>query len=318
MNKEIHCKICGSSLNNPEKIKVKENMFGFNEEFDYIICITCGCLQIESLPENIGKYYPENYYSFDKNKSKKGNLKIKFYQLRSMIAQTGLYHVLKLIKHPHLIKLIHYGRIKYDNKILDVGCGSGAMLNDFQDYGFRNLTGIDPFIKQEYKSENLNIYRKNIFEIEGKFDVIIFNHSFEHMREQNSVLERTNELLSECGLLLIRLPVLNYAFEKYREKWVQIDAPRHFFLHSLKSLSLLFEKHGLRTDYIFFDSDEYQFWGSEQCKKGINLTDENSYAVNPRISMFSEKEMAAFRKKASRLNKKRLGDQAAFLLSKVN
>lgn len=32
-----------------------------DDEFDYFECSNCGCLQIKEIPENIGKYYPDNY-----------------------------------------------------------------------------------------------------------------------------------------------------------------------------------------------------------------------------------------------------------------
>jgi len=34
------------------------------DEFNYILCANCGCLQIEKAPDDMSKYYPRGYYSF--------------------------------------------------------------------------------------------------------------------------------------------------------------------------------------------------------------------------------------------------------------
>ena len=39
-------------------------MLGTRDEFDYVQCGKCGCLQIEEVPDNLGEYYPQDYYSF--------------------------------------------------------------------------------------------------------------------------------------------------------------------------------------------------------------------------------------------------------------
>jgi len=53
----LTCKICGNKENNTE-YTAREMMFGFRDEFNYFQCNNCQCLQIESFPENISKYYP--------------------------------------------------------------------------------------------------------------------------------------------------------------------------------------------------------------------------------------------------------------------
>jgi hypothetical protein len=37
---------------------------GLREEFEYFECSKCGCLQIEEVPLDLSKYYPDNYYSY--------------------------------------------------------------------------------------------------------------------------------------------------------------------------------------------------------------------------------------------------------------
>jgi hypothetical protein len=57
------CRICGNFDDN-KIYTAREMMFGFRDEFDYIECSKCGCVQIVEIPKNINKYYPPNYYSY--------------------------------------------------------------------------------------------------------------------------------------------------------------------------------------------------------------------------------------------------------------
>ena len=60
----MKCRICGNSEILKE-YKVKEMMFGIRDEFSYFECGKCGCLQIASIPKDMSKYYPSNYYSYN-------------------------------------------------------------------------------------------------------------------------------------------------------------------------------------------------------------------------------------------------------------
>ena len=49
-----------------------------------------------------------------------------------------------------------------------------------------------------------------------------------------------HDLLNKDGVLLVRVPLSSsWAWEHYRENWVQLDAPRHLYLHSVKSMEVL-------------------------------------------------------------------------------
>jgi 2-polyprenyl-3-methyl-5-hydroxy-6-metoxy-1,4-benzoquinol methylase len=252
-------------IEQPEFISVKEMMFGTGDTFKYFICPNCNCLQIDNPPDDIKKYYPEDYYTKFQTWDNSAGSSLKN-RLGGRIAQTKLFPLIAFLNHLQILNFIHYGKLKSGSKILDVGCGNGDLLADFYKFGFSDLTGIDPFLNNEYKSNSINLYKKEIGEVDGKFDLIIFNHSFEHVWDQHKTINKAMDILSNSGTILLRIPVLNYAFEKYRENWVQLDAPRHFYLYSEKSMNLFCEKNGLKIGKIIYDSTEFQFMGSEQYK----------------------------------------------------
>jgi SAM-dependent methyltransferase len=50
--------------------------------------------------------------------------------------------------------------------------------------------------------------------------------------------EAAASLLACKGIIVVRIPaVSSYAWERYGVAWMQLDAPRHFFLHSPKSMT---------------------------------------------------------------------------------
>lgn len=104
---------------------------------------------------------------------------------------------------------------------------------------------------------------------------------------------------------MIRTPVVPcYAFRKYKEYWVQIDAPRHQFIFSKKAMEMLAEDAEFQLHDVLYDSYEIQFWGSEQYMRGIPLMDKRSYRINPKASMFTNEKIREFKRRGGELNEK--------------
>jgi SAM-dependent methyltransferase len=317
----MECKICLNSKDLQE-YKVKEMMFGLREEFSYFQCKNCKCLQISKIPDNMEKYYPSNYYSFN-NPISKTKKKISTFLKgeRNKYAVFNKGFIGKLIFNRFPIaefRALSEIPITKESKILDVGCGSGFFLLELEKIGFKNLEGVDPFLEKDiHYDSGVKVFKKSIHEVKDKKDVIIFHHSFEHLADPLETLDSVSKLLNKGGFCIIRVPTSSsYAWKHYKENWVQLDAPRHFFIHSKESMQLLTEKVLLSLKKIVYDSTGFQFWGSEQYVNNIPLRDEKSYAEYPEESMFSKKQIIDFELKARHLNKKEEGDSCAFIIKK--
>jgi len=300
-------------------------MFGFRDEFEYFECSKCGCLQISEFPESMEKYYPSNYYSYISNKSNPIKEFLKIQRDKYALYKRGLIGGLIYKKFPNLnlerlikLKELSY-QLKLDAEILDIGCGTGSsFLIPLKNLGFKRLYGVDPFISEDIV-DNLVIYKKEITQLDNnkKFDIISSHHSLEHIPNQLETLNKISKILSRNGVCIIALPVKSeFIWKKYGIHWVQIDAPRHFFIHTVKSLTYLAEKVGLKLVHIYYDSTDFQFWGSEQYLRDIPLMSENSYAVNPKKSIFTKSQIKKYKEMAKKLNENRQGDQAVFYFVK--
>ncbi|MHB1687562.1 MAG: class I SAM-dependent methyltransferase [Ignavibacteriaceae bacterium] len=317
---EFECKICGNKNDN-QFYTVREMQFGMRDKFIYCECPNCGCLQIVNPPEDLSKYYPKEYFSFQIHKEKYLKQKLNIYRDRySFGLKSKLGKILfKKFGEPTYIGWLNKTGVGLDSKILDVGCGSGKLLYRMGNTGFKNLTGIDAFIEKDIHYNNgVNIFKKNLNDINKKFDLIMMHHSLEHLEDQHGIFNKLSSLLNKGKFLLIRIPICSsYSWKTYRENWFALDAPRHFYNHSLKSMKFLADKYGFEIVHTSFDSRSIQFWGSEQYQKDIPLMDERSYFVNPNNSFFSKEQIDNFERKTERLNKNGEGDQAVLFIKKI-
>jgi SAM-dependent methyltransferase len=199
--------------------------------------------------------------------------------------------------------------------VLDVGCGSGRDLLALRNCGFSNLLGVDPFIKEPITySGGVQVLKCNLQDIQRTFHLVTMHHVFEHVINPLETLNHARNLLAPGGQILIRIPLSDsFAAQKYKEKWVDLDAPRHITLQTRKSMKLLAEKSGMKIVRVVYDSYELQFWGSEQYLLDIPLMDKRSYQNNPQEKIFKDETIRMFAEQSERLNKEEKGDQAAFI-----
>jgi SAM-dependent methyltransferase len=201
--------------------------------------------------------------------------------------------------------------IKRDARILDVGCGGGALLERLACVGFTRLAGADPFIGADgHTARGIPLMKRYLNEVAGEFDLIMFNHSLEHIPDPVATLRMASERLAPEGICLARVPTTSSeAWNIYGSDWVQADAPRHMVIPSRRGMALAAEKAGLRVVKTFDDSTLGQFMGSEAYRRDIAVTD-------PRIlRAFGPKQIWEWEKRAVQLNRQCRGDQTGFVLS---
>lgn len=310
---------------------VRENMFGIEEDFDYGVCAACGSLALISIPDDMSSYYPTNYYSVDLDPEQalgasgvrqfaqvvigsvlwgRGVLSgaatalIPRRQLRTLVS------VLSSIRRAGLIN----GR---KTRVLDVGCGSGMLVFALGLAGVKDVTGLDPFMLAERTlSTGGRLRRQDLSEVEGLYDLIMFHHSFEHVRDPEAILREALKRLTPGGRILIRMPTpSSQTFETYGAAWVQLDAPRHLVVLSRAGVDRLCERVGATVVSVDDDSTGFQFWGSEQYLRGIPLMDGGSVMVTPRDTPFSKAQLQSWEKQAVALNGQGRGDQAAWVIA---
>ncbi len=210
------CRLCGSAGPHP-KIPIREMMFGSRESFEYYSCTACDTLQIVNILEGdeLAQHYPPNYYSY--------NAQPRFFRwlttqkdrfelhtggrvvgtLMDALVPEGIVRVVI----GDLVKMLNQLALDRDARIIDVGCGGGALLDRLATIGFSNLSGADPFIEADGKTpQGVPLMKRYLGEVTGEFDLIMFNHSLEHMPDPVATLRAAHDKLAPGGMCLVRLP----------------------------------------------------------------------------------------------------------------
>lgn len=326
MSQPTNCRVCGHPGPHAT-FQVREMMLGTRDVFDYFECSGCGTVQLAEIPANLASFYPSDYYSFHTlNMPPTKGVRLLLKKLRADYILTGRGVLGKL-----LVKKFGYWH-KYDwlraagaqrsDAVLDIGCGSGETLLRLRDDGFANLTGADPFVSApvEYPGAGhvpVRVLKCAAPDITGQYDLVMMDHSFEHVPNPAEVMAAVARLLRPGGRAIVGVPIAGWAWRHYRTDWVQLDAPRHLFIFTTQSFGMLAEKSGLEIKKTIFDSESFQFTGSEMYRRDIPLTRVDPDGVrrfNSAADYFTSAEMTTFASRAKDLNTSGDGDRACFIL----
>jgi len=258
-------------------------MIPTRESFEYFECGVCHCLQISKIPDDLERYYGADYYSFKPQNNK--------------FNEVNREEIKKMDMSP----------------ILDVGCGAGDFLCELRRLGYVNLTGCDPFLDHDiFYGDDIKIHKKTIHQMEGKYDKIFMNDSFEHVTDPHEVMDSIKRLLSPNGIARIAIPIYpNIAYDMFGADWYQLDAPRHIFLHSRQSMELLVKEHNLRIVEIEYNADVSQIFRSYLYSKDIPFWDQKMSMVIEDLGVSEANAVAQLSKEA---NEKGYGDHAVFCI----
>lgn len=314
------CRVCGGTASEP--FAPREMMFGSGEVFDYFRCRDCGCLQIVDIPEDLSRHYGPGYYSYAGPP--------RHYGLRARLVRSRdrylagdadpLGWAVSMFKPYLALASLRPLGLARDARIVDVGCGGGELLLAMQRAGFTRLVGVDPFVAADLDlGGGLQVRRARLGEVVGlgERDLVMFHHSLEHVVDPRADLQAAHRLLVPGGRCIVRIPtVSSLAWREYGVDWCGLDAPRHLHLHSVDSIRRLATQAGFLVRSVVSDSTAFQFWGSEQYRRGIALMTPGSNAIAPAPGAFTKAQLREFARRAGAANRRNDGDQIVVTLAK--
>lgn len=264
------CALCANTQGNC-LLAAEENMYGMGKVFDYLHCGRCGVLHILHIPPDLASYYPAGaYYSTHRKswaKQQVVRLRDRSYAQPSLLGRLLRWR----FPNPALQATLKLTQSRAA-RILDVGCGGGTLLRALADLGFENLHGVDPLITARQTQGGVHLLPGELKDVRGEFDVIMFHHSLEHMPDQAGMLAEARKRLAAGGQVLVCIPTVDsIAFETYGHHWGQLDAPRHLYLHSHRSIEQLAQAAGFTVAALYCNSQPMQFWASEMHRDGHAL-----------------------------------------------
>lgn len=231
------CPLCGSSQFS--QYLTCTDYTATNEDFNLQQCVTCKFILTNPRPdsESLSRYYDSEEYISHSGRS------------------TGLITALYLQARKRTIKWKRklVSRYKPVGSILDFGCGTGQVLNEFRINGW-TISGVEPSPNARQLAANLtgtNIASSTSDLEHRQFDVITMWHVLEHIPNLNSQLAELKSMLNPGGFMLIAVPNNEAAdAAHYRQFWAAWDVPRHLWHFTKETMSILLQAHGLRIKEV--------------------------------------------------------------------
>lgn len=271
-----NCQLCGSGRS--EKLFAGEDQqFVKNgKEFAVVRCAECGLRYVNPRPSagEIASYYPSVYFGEPPRRESSAKRLVKHVSRRIKRAILEDYYgypcsgrsypwriVRKCLLFPEWIWRVVRGKdaIPYvgQGRLLDVGCGIGVNLKRFQEEGW-NVYGVEAGpVAAQYAKQMVGddrVYTGTIESTslpEASFDVVIFNHSLEHMLHPGEALKQVARLLKPHGRLVVAVPnASGMEARLFGPRWIGWDLPRHLFHFDKDTLTALLRNSGFEVERL--------------------------------------------------------------------
>ncbi|MFA6078279.1 MAG: methyltransferase domain-containing protein [Candidatus Omnitrophota bacterium] len=239
MQKQIKCNLCGSNKYSVV-YKTYSGDISTLDEISYTItdnkrgtplrlvkCAKCGLIyanprpSMASLLANYSKMVDPLYLEEDKGRR---------------ISAQAILHELK--------------RLKKSGKLLDVGCGTGFLLDEAKSAGW-DVYGVDlskwaiEYAHKELGIENvLQGTLKNADYPPNNFDVVILKDAIEHLTDPKETLVEIRRILKSDGILCVNTPDIgSFLSRVLRAKWWGVKQS-HLYYFTRKSLANMLNEAG--------------------------------------------------------------------------
>ncbi len=321
------CPACGSSAL-PGEIPAREMMIGTREPFAYRECGACATLWLADPPADLGPFYPSTYYARVAAVHPAPG-----HAIRRMLTMARLRPVLfrrggrigslagRLVGDPPDLPMVRpllprFGIRSFSDRILDVGCGRvPARLCSLRQVGFRSLLGVDPFVERDLVHHGIRVLKRELEDVDGSFDVIMFHHSLEHVRDPLATLRAAIARLRPRGRILVRTPIAgSWFWERYGADWWELDPPRHLVILSHQGVHALADRLGLQVAQAFHDSSAAEIIGSEQIARDLATFEPGSWFVDPAASAYGPDHLERMAVDVARLNREGRAGRGGYLL----
>jgi len=246
LHQDSACLVCGTPI--------KPNIIGHAKEHEYknttkilfpvIRCEKCNLVSLFPRPDEreMDRIYPQDYYSFNvASKHSNKNLSLVQQIQNKLWAKRLSSQLSPILKHCFQ---------KGPDRILDIGCGVGVLLDIAKTvYPRAETWGIDFGEKaiEIAKQSGHKAFAGRFEDINfgnSLFDVILSRHVIEHVGRPDLFLQSCRELLSSNGVILIETPNTNsLLFNAFKKQHSGIyHAPRHWHLFEKSTFEKLADK----------------------------------------------------------------------------
>jgi SAM-dependent methyltransferase len=246
------CPICDGPLQ-PTRVRAYDRLVTGEGPFAVVECAACqyGITVPQLSVEELGPYYADSYYEdFYEHTGGRGGSPL--HRLRELLRRRGAEG--RWRRPPFQLDGIEPGAV------LEVGCGAGELLAQFAARGWETY-GIDPGAAAAAAAarRGAEVHTGTLDDQPwpaASFQLVVFQHSLEHIPDPVAAVRAATELLAPGGLLLVDVP--NWASWQRRlfgNRWFVLDLPRHLQHFSPRALTRLAPRLGLEPRAVGTNSN---------------------------------------------------------------
>ena len=153
--------------------------------------------------------------------------------------------------------------VKKEGSVLEIGASNGVMLDIFKAAGWKTW-GVEPSENAKAAAGKGHRILKDYFEQvelpENYFDIVIANHTLEHMDDPLFVLRKVKRILKPGGIVYIDVPNAGGAAARLLGKnWPYLLPLEHRHQFTRQSLEKIFKEAGFRVIHFESRSGLFEF-----------------------------------------------------------
>jgi 2-polyprenyl-3-methyl-5-hydroxy-6-metoxy-1,4-benzoquinol methylase len=247
------CDLCGGSSFRSVATFPEYYLFT-GEDFRLVQCSDCSLHFINPRPgpDIIGRYYGDEYPSHHYEPRP-----LRWWQRMASDPRDSRASVFtRLMLHVHQSAAWHViPRREGGGRIVDLGCGSGTLLDTMKMLGW-DTYGVEPDSRaaERARSKGHEIVSGSAGQAHfdpGTFDIVYMWHVLEHTHSPRETLEIVYRYLRPGGRLVMAVP--NYASLQARlfgRYWCATEAPRHLYQFDRRTVCRYLEQAGFAAPQV--------------------------------------------------------------------
>jgi SAM-dependent methyltransferase len=233
------CPLCASALRGPVIADGADRLLALGGSFEVWECARCelGVTTPQPGPEELSRHYPGQYGPYQPT----GGLSAR---IVACLRRARADAVLRSGPFPALLEGRRSGRV------LDVGGGRGDMAAALARRGWTaHVVEPSPGAVAAARALGVDAVAGTLAEAPERFagcDLVIFNHSLEHLPDPRADLADARRRLGEGGQVVVAAPDWScWQRRRAGSSWFHLDLPRHLFHYSPRALEALARGVGL-------------------------------------------------------------------------
>jgi 2-polyprenyl-3-methyl-5-hydroxy-6-metoxy-1,4-benzoquinol methylase len=241
------CSICGQASAR-QFADLDDRIFGTPVRASYYRCSNASCLHLFNWPVLAAVQIPTLYSEYSTHK--RGALSGYGAKARLFEAVVSAFGAVDRLS-GQITRWRMMDMAGRTGAVLDVGCGSGNLMEALRGSGHEDLYGVDfdPKAIRVARGAGLDVSVGEVSDIERRdFDIVLMNHVIEHLPSPEETLNEVRARLKPGGTFIIRTPnSRSFLAKRFGSDWRGLEPPRHLNIFTTASLAQLAAKTGFKT-----------------------------------------------------------------------